>query len=165
MDSSPEEVSAAFVEVLEELTEEEKARLLIPNFDIVEKSATRVHVRTWTKIEWLDSLDFSLVETPEGGCLATASFYATGFLPTSLPGAPLLNIALSPVPFASPAPSSAEYPSEFRSGMLQKYRIKQLQAMLAEKLEEPVVVSPRAICNVGDYAASNFVSCWRLLLP
>ena len=22
-----------------------------------------------------------------------------------------------------------------------------------------------AICNVGDYAASNFVSCWRLLLP
>jgi len=60
MDSSPEIVAAAFVEVLEELTEEEKTRLLIPNFDIVEKSASRVHVRTWTKIEWLDSLGVSV---------------------------------------------------------------------------------------------------------
>jgi len=60
MDSSPEIVAAAFVEVLEELTEEEKTRLLIPNFDIVEKSASRVHVRTWTKIEWLDSLGVCL---------------------------------------------------------------------------------------------------------
>lgn len=163
-ESSPEDVSAALVEVLEELDEETKARLLIPNFDIVEKTADRVHVRTWTKIEWLDALDVSFVETEEG-CLAKASFYATGFLPTSFPGAPILNVALAPLPFASPAPSSAQYPSEFRGGMLQKYRIKQVQAMLAEKLDEPVVLSPRAICNVGDYATSNFLSCWSLLLP
>ena len=28
--------------------------------------------------------------------------YATGFVPTSIPGAPILNVALAPLPFASP---------------------------------------------------------------
>lgn len=60
-ESSKADVSAALVEVLEELTEEEKARMLIPNFDIVDKSEDRVHVLTWTKIEWLDSLGISYI--------------------------------------------------------------------------------------------------------
>ena len=126
-ESSKEEVSAAFVDVLGELTEAQKKRLLIPNFDIVEKTSDHVHVLTWTKIEWLDALDVRLSETDEGTCVAKVSFYATGFLPTSIPGAPFFNVALAPLPFASPAPSTSDYPAEYRGGMLQKFRVRELR--------------------------------------
>ena len=105
-----------------------------------------------------------LAETEDGACLATVSFYATGFLPTSIPGAPIFNVAFAPLPFASPAPSTSEYPAEFRGGMLQKFRVRELKDLLADKLEETVELSPRSVCRTGDYAASNFMSCWTMLL-
>jgi hypothetical protein len=39
-----------------------------------------------------------------GGTQAQATFYATGFFPTSIHLAPLLNVALFWFPFASPSP-------------------------------------------------------------
>jgi hypothetical protein len=91
------------VGVLDELTPERKEKLYIPNFDITQADASKVHdVRTWTKNEWLDSLDLSLREE-NNGCVAKSSFYATGFLPTSIPEAPLVNIGIMAwFPFASP---------------------------------------------------------------
>ena len=51
-ESSKEEVAEALVEVFGELSEKQKARLLIPNFEITEQTPDHVHVLTWTKIEW-----------------------------------------------------------------------------------------------------------------
>lgn len=163
-ESSKEEVSAAFVEVMQGLTDKQKEILLIPNFDIVEQTSSRVHVLTWTKVEWLDALDVRLADAEDGGCVAKCSFYATGFLPTIIPGAPLFNVLLSPLPFASPAPSTREYPVQFRGGMLQKFRVGVLKELMAENLDESVQVSPRGICNVGDYSQNNFMSCWTMML-
>ncbi len=39
------------------------------------------------------------------------------------------------------APSTAEYPAEYRGGMLQKFRIKELKALLAAELDETVTTS------------------------
>ena len=52
--------------------------------------------------------------SPGGGCEAAATFYATGFLPTALPLAPLVNVALFWFPFASPGGG--------RGGLLQNFR-------------------------------------------
>ena len=124
--ASPSQVSQALVNVLNNLSKEERAKLLIPEFTIATADATKVHVRTWTKNEWLDSLDVSLRPLSEGGgCSAKASFYATGFLPTSIPGAPLVNIGFAWFPFASPGP---------RGKMLQDYRLQQLEGLLRAKL-------------------------------
>ena len=124
--SSPAEVSKAVVDVLNELTPERKEKLYIPNFDITEADASKVHVRTWTKNEWLDSLDVSLREENDG-CVAKASFYATGFLPTSIPGAPLVNIGMAWFPFASPGP---------RGEMLQDFRLRALEGLVTKKLQQ-----------------------------
>jgi len=95
-DSSPAEVSAALVAVLNELTPERRAKLLIPELRVAQADASKVHVLTWTKAEWMDSLDVRLERAAGGrGCVATASFYATGLLPTSIPLAPLLNAAMA----------------------------------------------------------------------
>eukprot|EP00961_Rhodomonas_salina_P052697 706522-Rhodomonas_salina.2 len=54
----------------------------------VADDASRVHVLTWTKSEWLDALDVSLAPTAAGGTKASVSFYATGTispLPTTQP--------------------------------------------------------------------------------
>jgi hypothetical protein len=48
--------------------------------------------------------------------------------------------------------------------MLQKFRVRELKDLLADKLEETVELSPRSVCRTGDYAASNFMSCWTMLL-
>ena len=82
--AAPGEISAAIVGVLEELTPERRRKLLIPEFKITRADAKHVHVLTWTKSEWLDSFDVELSETERGGTSAKASFYATGFFPTSL---------------------------------------------------------------------------------
>jgi hypothetical protein len=124
--SSPAEVSRALVEVLTEMNPERKEKLFIPNFDITQADASRVHVRTWTKNEWLDSLDVSLKEE-NNGCVAKASFYATGFLPTSIPGAPLFNIGMAWFPFASPGP---------RGEMLQDFRLRALEGLVTQKLKQ-----------------------------
>jgi hypothetical protein len=113
--NTPEEVSRAIVEVLEGLTPERKAKLIIPEFEIQTADAKRVHVLTWTKLEWLDTLDVRLANGSGGGCVAKASFYATGFLPTIVPGAPLLNVGMAWFPFASPGP---------RGEMLQDFRLR-----------------------------------------
>jgi hypothetical protein len=162
-DSSPADVTSALVEVLNGLTDKQKSILLMPNFEIAEKTDTKLRVRTWTKFEWLDVLDVSCAETEAGGCVAKVSFFATGFLPTSIPGAPILNMVLAPMPFASPAPTSKEYPVEFRGGMLQSFRVKQLKEMVAEQLDTDIELG-RSICKVGDYAKENFVSCWTSVL-
>lgn len=99
--ASPDEVSASLVAVLDELTPDRRTKLLIPEFKVARADASRVHVLTWTKAEWLDSLDVTFAKTPTG-CRAKASFYATGFFPTSLPFAPLLNVGMAWLPFASP---------------------------------------------------------------
>jgi hypothetical protein len=124
--SSPAEVSKALVDVLNELTPERKEKLYIPNFDITQADASKVHVRTWTKNEWLDSLDLSLREE-NNGCVAKASFYATGFLPTSIPGALLVNIGMAWFPFASPGP---------RGEMLQDFRLRALEGLVTQKLQQ-----------------------------
>jgi len=80
-DSSPEEVSGALVSVLEGLTPDRRAKLLMPELRIARADASAVHVLTWTKAEWLDSLDVRL-EPRGSGCVARASFYATGLVPT-----------------------------------------------------------------------------------
>ena len=126
---SPAEVSAALVEVLSELTLERREKLLIPEFSIARADAAQAHVLTWTKVEWLDSLDVRFKSSPSSGSgtVATASFYATGFFPTSLPLAPLLNVAMAWFPFASPGP---------RGEMLQEFRLRALNGLLTRKLEE-----------------------------
>lgn len=123
--SSPDEVSAALVEVLQELGSERQSTLLMPNYKITRADPRKVHVLTWTNAEWLDSLDVSL--SPVGrGCVATASFYATGFLPTWFPLAPVVNVAFAWFPFASPGP---------RGEMLQQFRLGVIKALLVTKLE------------------------------
>jgi hypothetical protein len=59
------------------------------------------------------------------GCKATIKLFATGFFPTSIPLAPLINVALFFFPFASPSP---------RGGMLQNMRSQELYEMLRNKL-------------------------------
>lgn len=122
----PAEVSAALVAVLNELTPARRDKLYIPEMKISRADASQVHVLTWTKAEWLDSLDVQLERRPGGGCVAVASFYATGFLPTSLPLAPLINVGLAWIPFASPGP---------RNEMLQDFRLRALQGLLRAKLD------------------------------
>ena len=124
--ASPAEVSAALVDVLNELTPERRAKLLIPELRVARADAGGVHVLTWTKAEWLDSLDVRL-ERRGAGTAATASFYATGFFPTSVPLAPLLNVGMAWLPFASPGP---------RSEMLQEFRLRALKGLLDKKLAD-----------------------------
>lgn len=123
--NSPKQVSAALVEVLNELTPERRSKLLIPEITIARADASKVHVLTWTQAEWLDSLDVSL-EPRGGGCVATAAFYATGFLPTSIPLAPLANIAFAWFPFGSPGP---------RGEPLQDFRLRAIKGLLSKKLD------------------------------
>jgi hypothetical protein len=59
------------------------------------------------------------------GCKATVKLFATGFFPTSIPFAPVINVALFFFPFASPSP---------RGGMLQNMRSQELYEMLRTKL-------------------------------
>eukprot|EP00531_Pseudo-nitzschia_arenysensis_P007851 CAMPEP_0116137688 /NCGR_PEP_ID=MMETSP0329-20121206/12376_1 /TAXON_ID=697910 /ORGANISM="Pseudo-nitzschia arenysensis, Strain B593" /LENGTH=243 /DNA_ID=CAMNT_0003632609 /DNA_START=58 /DNA_END=789 /DNA_ORIENTATION=+ len=133
--NTPEEVSKALVDVLEGLTPERKAKLFMPEFQIQKANSQKVHVLTWTKLEWLDTLDVTLAakensEGSGGGCVAKASFYATGFLPTNIPGAPIVNVGMAWFPFASPGP---------RGEMLQDFRLRALKGLVTKKLEESVV--------------------------
>ena len=98
--------------------------MLIPELRVARADANHVHVLTWTKAEWLDSLDVRL-ENRGAGTAATASFYATGFFPTSVPLAPLLNVGMAWLPFASPGP---------RNEMLQEFRLRALKGLLDKKL-------------------------------
>ena len=91
---------------------------------VARADAAGVHVLTWTKSEWLDSFDVALTATSRG-CKADASFYATGFFPTSVPLAPLLNVGMAWLPFASPGP---------RNEMLQEFRLRALKGLLDKKL-------------------------------
>jgi hypothetical protein len=126
--ASPEKVSKALVDVLEDLTPDQRSKLCIPNFSITRADSSNVHVRTWTKNEWLDSMDVSLKTSSDGvGCIAKASFYATGFLPTSIPGAPIINIEFAWFPFASPGP---------RGEMLQDFRLRALESLVSRRLQE-----------------------------
>ena len=136
---TPARVSKALVDVLEDLTPERRSKLYMPEFSIRRADAGTVHVLTWTRLEWLDTLDVRFEEgspvirngeaTPNG-CVARASFYATGFLPTNIPGAPLLNVGLAWFPFASPGP---------RGEMLQEFRLRALKGLVSKKLEEEAV--------------------------
>mmetsp|Transcript_32108 Transcript_32108/g.36509 ORF Transcript_32108/g.36509 Transcript_32108/m.36509 type:complete len:231 (-) Transcript_32108:310-1002(-) len=123
--NTPEEVSKAIVNVLEGLTPERKDKLIIPEFEIQTADATKVHVLTWTKLEWLDTFDVRLFSS-SSGCTAKASFYATGFFPTIVPGAPLLNVGMAWFPFASPGP---------RGEMLQDFRLRALKGLVTKQLE------------------------------
>ena len=100
--------------------------MLIPELRVARADANHVHVLTWTKAEWLDSLDVRL-ERRGAGTAAMASFYATGFFPTSVPLAPLLNVGMAWLPFASPGP---------RSEMLQAFRLRALKGLLDKKLAD-----------------------------
>jgi len=129
--NTPEEVSKAMVEVLEGLTPERRTKLVMPEFEIKTANDKKIHVLTWTKLEWLDTLDVTLAPTSsKGGCVAKASFYATGFLPTNIPLAPLLNVAMAWFPFASPGP---------RGEMLQDFRLRALKGLVTKNLEEKMV--------------------------
>ena len=123
--TTKEEASKALVEVINDLSPDQLSKLYMPNYVITASTTSNVHVRTWTKNEWLDSLDVQFIG--EGTtCTAKASFYATGFLPTSIPGAPIINTAFAWFPFASPGPGGE---------MLQDYRLRVLEALLIKKLK------------------------------
>jgi hypothetical protein len=123
-----QDVSSALVAVLADLTPERREKLMIPNYKVKRADASGVHVLTWTKNEWLDSFDVSFQPRPNGeGCIATASFYATGFLPTSIPLAPVLNVAMAWFPFASPGP---------RGEMLQDFRLRAIHGLLIKQLQK-----------------------------
>jgi len=126
---SRNEVSWALVDVLTNLTKERRSKLLIPEIDIKRADATNVHVLTWTKLEWLDTLDVMFKDSDRNGngCTATARFYATGFLPTNIPLAPLLNVVMAWFPFGSPGP---------RGEMLQDFRLRELKGLVTNKLLE-----------------------------
>jgi len=126
---SRNEVSLALVDVLTNLTKERRSKLLIPEIDIKRADATNVHVLTWTKLEWLDTLDVTFKDSDRNrnGCIATARFYATGFLPTNIPLAPLLNVVMAWFPFGSPGP---------RGEMLQDFRLRALKGLVTKKLLE-----------------------------
>ena len=126
-DASPEMVSKTLVDVLDRLTPEQRSRLFMPNFDITRADSSKVHVRTWTKNEWLDSMDVVFQKSDGGSCVAKASFYATGFLPTSIPGAPIINIGFAWFPFASSGP---------RGEMLQDFRLRVIQGLVSRRLQE-----------------------------
>jgi hypothetical protein len=129
--NTPEEVSKAMVDVLEGLTPERRAKLIMPEFEIKIANDKKIHVLTWTKLEWLDTLDVTLAPTSsKDGCVAIASFYATGFLPTNIPLAPLLNVAMAWFPFASPGP---------RGEMLQDFRLRAIKGLVTKKLQEKIV--------------------------
>lgn len=125
--NTPEEVSKALVDVLESLTPERKQKLYMPEFKIQTADSKKVHVLTWTKLEWLDTLDVTFVPKDNSGCVAKASFYATGFFPTNVPLAPILNVGMAWMPFASPGP---------RGEMLQNFRLRALKGLVTKKLEE-----------------------------
>jgi hypothetical protein len=124
-----EDVSSALVAVFDDLTPERREKLFLPNYKVKRADASGVHVLTWTKNEWLDSFDVSF--QPAGangeGSIATASFYATGFLPTSIPLAPVLNVAMAWFPFASPGP---------RGEMLQDFRLRAIHGLLIKQLQK-----------------------------
>lgn len=125
--NSAAEVSAALTAVLDQLTPDRRSKLLIPSFKISQADPSRVHVLTWTKSEWLDTFDVSFAPSAENarGCVATASFYATGLLPTSIPLAPLFNIFFAWFPFGSPGP---------RGEMLQDFRLRAIKGLLDKEL-------------------------------
>ena len=123
-DVPPAVVSQALVETLKALSLERKAKLYMPNYEITTATPNQVHVRTWTKNEWLDSLDVKLQSTADGGTMATANFYATGFLPTSFPAAPIVNVALFWIPFGSNGPRE----------MLQDFRLRAIEGLLRKQL-------------------------------
>jgi len=164
---TPQEVSKALVDVLEGLTPERRSELILPEISVKRADSKRVHVLTWTKLEWLDTLDVRFEEVEDvvaartkkkpvvrggenggggdddddetsattsgggdGGCLARVSFYATGFVPTSIPGAPLINVGFAWFPFASPGP---------RGEMLQTARLRILKGLVVQKLREETV--------------------------
>lgn len=129
------------VSVLNELTPERRAKLLMPELKITSSDATHVHVLTWTKSEWLDSFDVRFEARRSGGCVATASFYATGFLPTSVPLAPLINVALAWVPFGSAEP---------RGGALQDFRLRAIRGLLTKKLEALALAVERSDALEGS---------------
>jgi hypothetical protein len=124
---SPAKVSQAIVSVLTRLSEDEKRKLYIPNFEIKTATDSKVHVLTWTQKEWLDSFDCSLKSLNGGGTLVTASFYGTGVFPTSIPGAPLFNTGLFFFPFYSPGP---------RGEMLQDFRLRVFEGLMRTELQK-----------------------------
>jgi hypothetical protein len=65
----------------------------------LDQSAGRVVVNFYTKAGWLDQYRFKF-EAVQGGCKAKVYGFSTGFLPMAIPGAPVLNCALSFIAFA-----------------------------------------------------------------
>lgn len=125
-DKSAQQGSTAITDVLENLSEDQREKLLIPEFTIVQADAQKIHVRAWTKKEWLDALDVSFQPTAKG-CTAKAKCYATGFLPTSIPGAPVLNIGLALFPFVSPGPNGKK--------LLQDFRLEKLEDLVRSRVK------------------------------
>lgn len=123
--ATPAQVSQALVDTFNDLSPERRSKLYMPNFDITQADADRVHVMTWTKNEWLDSLDVRLQPRGTTGTVARANFYATGFLPTIIPGAPILNIGLFWIPFGSNGPRE----------MLQDFRLRAIEGLLRKQLQ------------------------------
>jgi len=122
-----QQVSTAIKDVFENLSQDQREKLFIPEFTIVEADAQKgVHIRAWTKKEWLDAFDVKFVSSNNGkGCTAKTKFYATGFLPTSIPGAPIINVGLAFFPFVSPGPNGK---------LLQDFRLEKLEELIRSRL-------------------------------
>ena len=68
-------MSTALEDVLKTLTPQQRSALVMPNFEVVVARSDKVHVLTWTKLEWLDSFDVSLKKMPDGECLIYSVTY------------------------------------------------------------------------------------------
>jgi hypothetical protein len=50
---------------------------------------------SFTKVEWLDVIDFQISSNPSGGAIIDAHSWSSGVIPSSIPGAPVLNAVRS----------------------------------------------------------------------
>lgn len=56
-----------------------------------QESEGALQVFSFTKVEWLDVLDFSVTPNEAGGSMIEAHSWSSGMVPCSVPGAPALN--------------------------------------------------------------------------
>ena len=128
MAATPQEAAKRLGEVLEELDDAEKERLKLPvvKVETVEGDDRKAYVKalSWTPREWMDILEVCFTAKGDGACEARVQFYATGLVPTSVPGAPVINTALFFFPFGS---ADAQ-------GQLQPRRIDGLRQLLDAKV-------------------------------
>ena len=65
--------------------------LTLPSCPPFQDAPGVLQLYSFTKIEWLDVMDFTITGQPGGGAVIEAHSWSSGVIPCSVPGAPLLN--------------------------------------------------------------------------